>query len=267
MFNPPPVLYLRGGLATEDGLAIAVVGTRLVSSYGRQVTEAIVPELARSGVTVVSGLARGVDSLAHRLALDSGGRTIAVLGCGVDVNYPAENARLASAIAERGAVISEYALGMPPDAANFPPRNRIISGLSLATLVVEAGETSGALITADFANEQGRDVMAVPGSLFSPRSRGTNALIQQGAKLVTCATDILEELNVAAVPQQLEIKQLIPQDPVEAAICALLSAEPVHIDTIGRGTGLPIATVSSTLAVMELKGLVRQVGGMNYVSR
>lgn len=264
---PPPVLYVQGELTAADGLAVAVVGTRVATSYGRQVVERIVPELARNGVTVVSGLARGIDSHAHRAALDAGGRTVAVLGCGVDVAYPPENAKLARAIAQQGAVVSEFPLGMPPDAANFPARNRIISGLSLATLVVEAGEVSGALITAEFAVDQGRDVLAVPGSIFSARSRGAHALIQKGAKLVMDAQDVLEELNLSAVPQQLEIQGLIPQDPTEAAITALISGTPMHIDAIRREIGLPIATVSSTLAVMELKGLVRQVGGMSYVAR
>lgn len=263
--DPPPVLYLRGEIQPVDRFAVAVVGTRRVTAYGRQVAERLVEELARAGVTVVSGLARGTDAVAHRAALRAGGRTLAVLGSGLDRIYPGEHAGLAREVAARGAVISEFPPGTPPDALNFPRRNRIISGLSMGTLVIEAGETSGALITADFALEQGRDVFAVPGSILSPASVGPNRLIQDGAKLVSGAHDILEELNLAAVAQQEAVREALPDNATEAALLRLLSSEPRHIDDLARAAGLPVAEVSSALTMLELKGLARQVGGMNYV--
>jgi DNA processing protein len=263
--DPPPLLYLAGTLLSSDRWAVAVVGTRRMTAYGRQVVERLVPELARAGVTIVSGLARGVDAAAHRLALEAGGRTLAVLGSGLDRIYPAEHAGLAREIGTRGAVLSEFPLGTPPDALNFPRRNRIISGLALGTLVVEANETSGALITADFALEQGRDVFAVPGSILSPASAGANRLVKEGAQPVTCAQDILEELNLTAVAQHEAAREALPDNATEAALLRLLSSEPLHVDALGRAASLPVAEVTSTLTMMELKGLVRQVGGMNYV--
>lgn len=263
--DPPPVLYIKGELLASDRWAVAVVGTRRVTSYGRQVVERLVAELARAGLTIVSGLARGVDGVAHRVALEAGGRTIAVLGSGLDRIYPAEHSALARDIAASGAVVSEFPLGTPPDALNFPRRNRIISGLAMGTLVVEAGEASGALITADFALEQGREVFAVPGSILSAASAGPNRLIQEGAKLVTCAQDILEELNISAAAQQEVVREALPENETEAHLLRLMGSEPRHIDELGRAAGLPAAEVSSALTLMELKGLVRQVGGMNYV--
>lgn len=265
VYNAPPVLYVKGSLDTRDEWAVAVVGTRRVSVYGKEAAGMVASGLTRAGVTVVSGMARGIDTIAHRTCLDQGGRTIAVLGCGVDVVYPRENARLADEIAERGALISEYGLGTQPDASNFPPRNRIISGLTLGTVVVEAGLGSGALITADFAAEQGRDVFAVPGNIFNRGSRGTNQLIQQGAKMVCDIADVLEELNLTMVSEQAQARAIIPENETEALLLDHLSAEPVHVDDLRRVADLPISQVSSTLALMELKGMVRQVGGMNYV--
>ena len=264
--DAPPLLYIHGSLRTTDELAIAVVGTRHATVYGKQVCERIVGEVAGRGVTVVSGLARGIDAVAHRVALASGGRTIAVVGCGVDVVYPPEHAPLARDIIDNGAIVSDYPLGTSPDAGNFPPRNRIISGMSRATLVVEAGEKSGALITANYAVEQGRDVLAIPGSILAAGCVGTNRLIQQGAKLVQDATDIFDELNVATVGQQLEFRALAPDDPVERSLLDVLTGEPSHIDEIVRAVNLPVATVSSTLALLELKGMARHVGGMYYVT-
>lgn len=264
--DAPPLLYLKGLLTPGDELALAVVGTRRASVYGKQVCERIVAEIAGRGVTIVSGLARGVDAVAHRVALDAGGRTVAVLGCGVDVIYPPEHVGLAREIADGGAVISEYPLGSTPDAGNFPARNRIISGMSRATLVVEAGESSGALITANFALEQGRDVLAIPGSIFSPGCVGTNRLIQSGAKPILNASDILEELDVATVGQQLEFRALAPDDPIERSLLEVLTPEPAHIDEIVRQLNLPVAVVSSALALLELKGMARHVGGMHYVT-
>jgi DNA processing protein len=265
IYNAPPVLYVQGRIETRDEWAVAVVGTRRASVYGKEAARMLAAGLAQAGVTVVSGLARGIDTVAHRSCLEAGGRTLAVLGCGLDTIYPRENTRLAAEIVEHGALVSEYALGTRPEARNFPPRNRIISGLTLGTVVVEAGQSSGALITADFAAEQGRDVFAVPGSIFARASRGTNELIEQGAKVVRDVADILEELNLTMVSEQAQARAIIPDNETEALLLEHLSSEPVHVDYLGRAVDLPIAQVSSTLALMELKGMVRQVGGMSYV--
>lgn len=264
--QPPPVLYVRGNLTTDDTWAVAVVGTRRVSAYGRQVTEELAAFLAVNGVTVVSGLARGVDAIAHQSALKNGGRTIAVLGCGVDRIYPPEHKPLAEKVIANGALISDYAPGTPPDASNFPPRNRIISGLAMATVVVEAGETSGALITAQFAVDQGREVFAVPGNILAPQSKGTNRLIAQGAHPMLSARDLLDVLNLGRVTEQRSVRRALPGDEFETKLMNVLTHEPLHLDDIRNLTGLPIERVSATLVMMELKGLVRQVGGNNYVA-
>lgn len=265
IYDYPPIIYLRGTLLPEDEWCLAVVGTRRATVYGKQVTEEIVTDLARNSITIVSGLAKGIDSVAHQAALDAGGRTIAIFACGLDAVYPAENSNLARRIMQQGALISEYPLGTRPRPGNFPRRNRIMSGLSLGVLVTEAGETSGAMITAHLALEQNREVLAVPGSILSPGSKGTNHLIQEGAKVVRDYTDILEELNLKAVAQKATMKEVIPASATESALLKQLSTAPAHIDEICRNSGLPVATVSSTLAVMELKGMVKQVGAMNYV--
>ncbi|MCL7451862.1 MAG: DNA-processing protein DprA [Anaerolineae bacterium] len=265
IYNAPPVLYVRGRIETRDEWAVAVVGTRRATVYGKEAARMLATGLAQAGVTVVSGLARGIDTVAHQSCLEAGGRTIAVLGSGLDTIYPRENARLAAKIVEHGALVSEYALGTRPEARNFPPRNRIISGLTLGTVVVEAGQSSGALITADFAAEQGRDVFAVPGSIFARSSQGTNELIEQGAKVVRDVADVLEELNLTMVSEQAQARAIIPDNEMEALLLQHLSSEPVHVDYLGRAVDLPIAQVTSTLALMELKGMVRQVGGMSYV--
>jgi DNA processing protein len=265
VYDRPPVLYMLGSLLPEDEWCLAIVGTRRATIYGRQVTEEIVSHLAHNRITTVSGLARGIDSVAHRSTLEAGGRTIAVFACGLDIVYPAENAKLAAEIVQHGALIGEYPLGTKPRAQHFPRRNRIMSGISLGVLVVEAGERSGALSTSYHALEQNREVFAVPGSILSPASRGTNTLIQEGAKLVTDGNDILEELNLTQVAQQLEMKVVLPENEMEATLLRQLTAEPLHIDEVCRRSGLPIAMVSSTLTMMELKGMARQVGGMNYV--
>ncbi len=265
IYDYPPLIYVRGSLLPEDEWCLAVVGTRRATVYGRQVTEEITTDLARSKITIVSGLARGIDSVAHRSALEAGGRTIAVFGCGLDIVYPSENANLTHSIIQQGALISEYPLGTKPKAENFPRRNRIMSGLSLGVLVVEADETSGAMITAHMALEQDREVFAIPGSILSPASRGTNQLIQEGAKLVRKYTDILEELNLTTVAHQMEMKEIIPASDTEARLLKFLSVEPTHIDEVCRSSGLPISTVSSVLTMMELKGMVKQMGNMNYV--
>ncbi len=264
--NPPALLYVRGQVQRDDEWAVAVVGTRRLTAYGRQVTRELVRGLVRSKVTIVSGLARGIDAVAHNEALDCGGRTLAVLGCGPDIVYPAENRAVAQRIvAGQGALISDYPLGTQPDAKNFPPRNRSISGLSLGVVVVEAGKRSGALITTKYALEQDREVFAVPGNINSPASQGTNKLIQQGAKLVRRVDDILEELNLTMVPEHSALQMVMPETAEEAAILGHLSHQPLHIDEVTRLAELPSALVSSTLSMMELKGMVQQVGGMNFV--
>lgn len=264
--NAPPVLYVRGSLEIEDEWSVAIVGTRRITAYGRQVAERIATKLANSGITVVSGLALGVDTVAHQSALETGGRTLAVLGCGVDRIYPPNNRHLAERILESGALVSDYAPGTPPEASNFPPRNRIISGLSLATVVVEAGEKSGALITADFAVEQGREVFAVPGNVFSPQSWGPNRLIQNGAHPLLDPQEILDQLDLTRVVAQSEARVVLPANATEAQLFGVLGHEPLHVDEIRAKTDLPIEQVTATLALMELKGMVRQVGGMRYTS-
>ncbi len=262
----PPVLYLRGTFLPEDASAVAIVGTRRVTAYGRQVADELAAYLGRNGVTVISGLARGTDAIAHQSVIKAGGRTIAVLGCGVDIVYPPENRTLSEQIAAHGCLLSDYPLGTPPEGVNFPPRNRIISGLSLATVVIEAGEESGALITATFAAEQGREIFAVPGSIYAPQSKGTNRLVQQGARPLLAVQDVLEALNLTRVNQQNVARRVLPSDALEASIFQALSAEPVHVDEICVLLNQPIEKLSAALAMMELKGMVRQIGSMNYVA-
>ena len=266
--DPPPVIFVRGVLDARDDLAVAIVGTRRATAYGRAVAERLASELAAAGVTVVSGLAKGVDTAAHQAAVDAGGRTLAVLGNGLDQVYPPENTRLAKRIVDgqAGALVSEFAPGVPPDAVNFPRRNRIISGLSTATLIVEAGERSGALITADFALEQGRDVLVVPGPIFSPTSAGVNELLKQGATPVTCTEDVLRVLRpdyegAGVEPVARELPNLGPH---ERSVLDVLNSEPRHIDEITRVAGLHVRDVSVALTMLELTGLARQVGPMLY---
>jgi DNA processing protein len=264
--DAPPVLYLRGDLASTDELAVAVVGTRRPTPYGRQVAEELSYQLAANRITVVSGLARGVDAIAHRAALQAGGRTLAVMACGLDMVYPPEHAKLSREIAEQGVLITEQPLGTQPRGDYFPRRNRILSGLSLGVLVVEADIKSGAMITARQALDQNREVFAVPGSVFSPQSRGTNAAIQRGeAKLVLTVEDILQELNLTTAPQQIEMQELVPATDTEAEVLRHISKEAVHIDDVCRESGLPAAKVGSLLAMMELKGMVKQMGPAAYV--
>jgi DNA processing protein len=266
VFNAPPLLYVKGELTRQDDQSIGVVGTRSPTVYGKELAGRIVPQLVGAGLTIVSGLARGIDSIAHHAALDAGGRTIAVLGSGLDVIYPSENKGLATRIVQHGAVVTEYPLGTKPDAFNFPARNRIISGLSLGSVVVEAQLGSGALITADYALEQNREVFAFPGRATDRGSAGCNKLIREGrAKLVTSTEDILDELDLTVAVQQLEIKTVLPANDEESQLLALLSHDPVYIDDLSRQSSLPAPTVSSTLMMLELKGVVRQVGSMAYV--
>lgn len=250
--DAPPVLYVRGALTADDDWGIAVVGTRRATAYGRQATSELTRGLAASGVTVVSGLARGVDTIAHRTALDTGGRTIAVLANGLDTIYPPENRRMADEIAEHGALVSDYPLGTKPRADFFPRRNRILSGLALGTLVIEGDFKSGAMITAKFAVEQNRDVFAVPGSIFSPQSRGPLGLIRDGATPVSSAKDILEAPDLARLGAQLDFGRAAPpESEEERALMGVLTREPQHIDDVARRAGLAAAMVSGTLALLD----------------
>ena len=269
--EPPLVLYVWGALRHEDSLAVAVVGSRKPSPYGQLAAQRLSTELAQYGFTVVSGLARGVDSLAHHGALQAGGRTIAVLGSGINVVYPPEHRRLYEAIRNQGAVVSEFPFDTKPDRWNFPRRNRIISGLALGTLVVEASDQSGSLHTARHALEQGREVFAVPGRIDLPSSRGTNNLIKRGAKLVEGIDDILEEFPAAV---RLAMRQRgtalrstdappMPTDltPDEARVLGLIQSEEIHIEAIIHASQLPAQAVVSILLTLELRGLVRQFPG------
>jgi DNA processing protein len=263
--QPPPLVYIWGSLAERDQWAVAIVGTRRPSSYGRVVAAEIATAMAQQGLTVVSGLARGIDGIAHRAALDAGGRTIAVLGSGLANIYPPEHKALANAVAENGAVITEYSLDTVPEGRNFPPRNRIISGLSLGVIVIEAGRTSGALITADFAADQGRDVFAVPGDITRHQSAGTNYLIQQGAFPLTEPSDVLEVLNLALVEQEVQLELDLPDNPTERKLLETLGRQPLHVDEIRSRSSLTPSEVSAGLAMLEIKGRVKQVGGMHFV--
>jgi DNA processing protein len=267
--DPPPVLFVRGRLVPDDARAVALVGTRRATVYGRAVAERLARGLTAAGVTVVSGLAKGVDTAAHQAALQAGGRTVAVLGNGLDQVYPPENAGLARRIVEddAGALVSEFAPGVPPDAVNFPRRNRLISGLSLGTVIVEAPERSGALITADFALEQGREVMVVPGSILSPMSAGPNELLKQGATPVTSTDDILSALSSLTTESPLSeaVARHVPQlGREEASVWHALGGQPQHVDELARLLGTGPGEVSATLAMLELRGLARQVGAMLY---
>ena len=264
--DPPPVLYIKGSLLPADERALAVVGTRSPTSYGREVAEHLTADLAKNGVTIVSGLARGIDGIAHRATLDNGGRTVAVVANGLDVYYPRGHEQLSQRIQEQGAVVSEYPLGVRPDPRGFPRRNRLISGMSLGTLVVEAPEGSGARWTVYHGLEQNREVFCVPGSIFSPASQLTNRMIQEGAKLVSRHTDILEELNLTVVTRQVELPLYqASDDEDEMALLNHLDSEPLHIDDLRRNADLPITAVSTLLTMLELKGMVKQVGCMHYV--
>lgn len=270
---PPPLIFVKGEIKPEDSLALAMVGTRGASYYGTKTCRGLARELARRGVTVVSGLARGIDTAAHQGALEGGGRTLAVLGCGLDVVYPPENRELYGRIQESGALITEYPLGTPPEAHNFPRRNRLISGLALGVLVVEAGAKSGANITAQCGAEQGREVMAVPGPINSPTSQGPHRLIQEGAKLVQNVDDILAELPREGAPVRLEAgappDALASPRPaffrVDDPLLPLLGAEPLQLEELVQASSLPAPEVMSRLTLLELQGLVRELPGKCYV--
>ena len=284
IYDYPPFLYVKGSLVPAE-LCVALVGSRLASTYGRYVTEKLSRELALMGITVVSGLARGIDAAAHRGALAGKGRTLAVLGCGLDVVYPPENRELADAVAASGALITEFPFQTPPNAPNFPSRNRIISGISLGVVVVEAGEKSGSLITARIAAEQGRSVFAVPGAIEAAGSRGTNRLIKQGAKLIENVGDIVEEIlpqaglppaapahAPSAGPRDAAKNDAVAPGPdrlggftaQEGALLPLITQRPVAVDDLIAASGLAAQEVLNGLLVLELRGLIRQLPGKMF---
>ncbi len=266
LFDPPLILFVQGDIKALSLQSVAMVGTRAPSEYAQIMAEKFARELVQRGLAVISGLARGVDTLAHHACVSQGGVTVAVLGSGLDQIYPSENKQLARRIAERGAVISEYPFGAKPDAPHFPRRNRIIAGLSLATLVVEAGETSGALITADNALEYGREVMAIPGNVNNPKSWGCNRLIQQGAKLVQNIDDILVEIGLQMHPAR-AVQLSLPVEDLsdeESAVLQVLGPDPVHIDAISLNVQQPVSQTAAILLQLELKNLVIQLPGKKF---
>jgi DNA processing protein len=274
--DPPPVLYVRGELLPEDQQAVAIVGTRHCTAYGRRVAERLARDLARTGWTVVSGLARGIDASAHRGALAGGGRTLAVLANGLSRIYPPEHAGLANEVVAAGAVLSEASMNMEPLAGMFPARNRIISGLARGVVIVEAGDRSGALITAEHALEQGREVFAVPGPVDSAASAGVLELLRHGARLVRHADDIIEDLEGIPPPvpppdddrpeqNKPEIALLPPElDPVQQRIWDFLVEQPRHVDEITRHLEMPVVDVSRCLMLLEIKKLIRRLPGNRY---
>lgn len=265
--DPPGILYIRGNLQKSDELSLAVVGSRKYTQYGASVTEEIVRPLARTKITIVSGLALGIDAMAHKVTLDAKGRTIAVLGCGLDQIYPVSNIRLADRIlASGGAIISEFPLGMPALNYNFPIRNRIIAGLSLGTIIIEAAENSGSLLTAAAALDYNREVFAVPGPIFSETSVGTNRLIKMGAKLVTSYRDILEELSIEEKEKIAQAREIIADTPDEEKLLKYLK-EPILIDQLLTKSGFTSSRVNATLVQLEIKGKVSNLGGTRYVIR
>mgnify|MGYP001194406026 CR=1 FL=1 len=264
IYAPPPVLYIKGKLPDNELYSVAIVGSRRATYYGKQVAEKLAYELGQAGIVVVSGLARGIDAMAHHGALKAGGHTIGVLGCGVDIVYPQDNIKYYREIAKRGTLISEFPLGTTPSAGNFPARNRIISGLSQVIVVVEARQRSGALITVDFALEQGRDVLAVPGNINQPCSYGTNNLIKEGAKLVMNVEDILEELP-GYIMSNLNKNQAVQLDFLETQVYNALDSETKHIDEIANITGMNMGQLNSILTKLEIRGVVKRLPGKFFV--
>ena len=268
IYDPPPVIYYKGTFLNKRSVPLAVVGTRKASSYGRMVTEKLCTALSEMGVCIVSGMARGIDTIAHKSALKLGNPTIAVFGCGLEYTYPPESGSLRRQIEEQGAVISEFPMSTKPDRNNFPARNRVISGLSHGTLVVEAGEKSGALITAQFALEQGREVFAVPGNIYSSESRGTHALIKMGAKLTDSPEAVVEDLSDSVLELLKERKNKvlhsIELNPKEEHLMSLMSVQEQHIDRVIENSYLSPAEVSATLVTLELKGVIRQTDGKMF---
>jgi len=263
--DAPPVLYIKGKLNKGFMNSIAIVGSRKMTSYGREVAERFAGELASMGITIISGLALGIDAAAHRAALDAGGTAVAVLASGLDTISPYSNLRLGLELIKKGgAIVSEYPLGHPPHHYNFPRRNRIISGLSKGVVVIEGAEKSGTLITASAAADQGRTVFAVPGQITSPLSGAPHFLIKNGAVLVTSAKDVLEELDIQLIADRQMVEKILPAGPDESNIIDILTNEPLHLDELARISGLAVNTISARLTIMELKGIVRHTGNGVY---
>ncbi len=264
-YDCPAILYIKGNAKILNNLSLGVVGSRKYTVYGKKLSYKLSKECAESGITIISGLALGVDAFAHQAALDANGKTVGVLGCGLDKIYPVSNFHLGQEIIEKGgAIISEFPLGVPPMKQNFPARNRIIAGLSAGVLVIEAAEKSGALITAYQALEYSREVFALPGDIDSENSIGTNKLIQEGAKLVLSVDDILKELNIEKKVSEQKVKEIVPKSADEQIIINLLSQKDCLIDELIKQSNLNIVAVNSTLTMLEMKGLVTNIGGGCY---
>lgn len=262
---PPPVLFYKGTFLETDAMAVAIVGTRRSTAYGREMATSIATGLARAGITVVSGLATGIDGHAHRAAIEGGGRTFAVLGSGIYDIYPREHGGLSRQIASQGALISDNLPDAKPDRWNFPARNRIISGLSLGVVVVEAPEKSGALITVDFAADQGRDVFAVPGPANASASAGCLRIIRDGARMVRSAEDVIEDLRLHTDAQPVEVQQPLLLDDEQRLVLNVLTSQPQHIDEVVETSGMGLPVVSGALLTLELSQLVRNLGAQYYV--
>jgi DNA processing protein len=264
--SAPYLIYMKGKMDLNAPM-ISIVGSRKFTDYGSQAAYALAKDLAKAGVAVVSGMAYGIDSIAHRGALDGDGKTIAVLGSSLDDRslYPSSHFQLSREIIGNGCLLSDFPMVTHASLGTFPARNRLVAGLSMGTLVVEAGEKSGTIITSNMALEFNRDVFAVPGPIFSSQSQGTNDLIKKGAKVVTSIKDILEELNFNEVAEKTFVPAKIPETKEEEMLLHILSADPVHIDNLSKLSKLGTVTVSSTLSMMEIKGWVRNIGGQNYI--
>ncbi len=260
----PPVLFIGGNIKPEDEISLAIIGTRGATVYGKTIADTFARAFANAGVTVVSGMARGIDTAAHRGALKDNGRTIAVLGCGIDICYPPENKKLMERISAHGAVISEFPLGTPPLAQNFPKRNRIVSGLSKAVVAIEAKEKSGVMNTIRWALDQNKDVFAVPGNIFSRTSRGTNRLIKDGAIPVTTASEVLESLGIQHTKKE-RAMQDVELDDSEKRVWEMLGHEPVYLDILSEYLEQPTGPILNVLLGLEIKGLVKQLPGMRFM--
>ncbi len=266
IYSPPPILYYKGTLPNNSNFSLAVVGTRKTSIYGRQATLDLVSVLAKTGLIIVSGLALGIDTLAHQATLKHGGNTIAILGCGLDKIYPASNHQLAKNIVlNGGCLISEYPPGTEPLKQHFPARNRIIAGITKGVLVIEGSHKSGALITAKFSLEYNREVMAIPGSIFNINAEGTNYLLKNGAHLISSAEDVLNVLDLQFIQNYKETQQVLPQNSEEKILFKIIIKSPIHIDEIIQQCTLPISTINATLTIMEMKGMIKNLGGGNYI--
>ncbi|WZL74830.1 DNA-processing protein DprA [Clostridiaceae bacterium 35-E11] len=266
IYDPPEILYKKGSIVDKDKNAVAIVGARKASTYGKWVAYKLASDLAKKNITVISGMAYGIDTAAHRGALDHGGRTVAVLGCGLDICYPKSNYNLMLEIEEKGAILSEYPIGTKPLSGNFPARNRIISGIAKGVVIVEANMKSGSLITAEFALEQGRDVFAIPGNINSPLSMGTNKLIQEGAKLITSIEDIIEELDIEV--NYVEEQRDVQLSSIEKEVYnIILKKQPIHMELLQREVLIDVNKINGIITILELKGLIQQLPGKILIAK